>query len=324
MEQEPDRAFVDLAMPFRPALRVHCYRMLGSVHDSDDVVQETLLRAWRARDTLEGPSHVRPWLYRIATNACLDELRRRPRRVLSSDAYPAADPNAYPAPPIEEPVWLEPMPDTWLDGAGEPESRYALKESVALAFVAALQFLTPVQRATLLLRDVVGLSAEETAEALAISVPAASSALFRARTTVEEKLVGKSMPSRTEDVDEALLAQYVGAFESGDIDALVKLFHDDLTTTMPPRPTWIFGLAANTIFFKRMTPAWNAPVRIVRTRANGRDALALYRPEPGGAGPYTMRAIEVLEAKDGKIVRIDHFMTQEAFRTFDLPEQISG
>jgi RNA polymerase sigma-70 factor (ECF subfamily) len=319
MTDSPDRAFLELAMPLRAGLRVHCYRMLGSAHDSDDMVQETLLRAWRAKGTLEDPSRLKPWLYRIATNACLDELRSRPRRVLASDAYPAADPEASLGAAIDEPIWLEPLPDAWLDGCADEEARYTLKESVALAFVAALQVLTPAQRATLLLRDVVGLSAEETAEALSISVPAANSALFRARATVDEKLVGRPAPAG--ELDAALLARYIRAWEANDMDALVALLHEEVTTTMPPRPTWLFGRAASAVFFKRMTPRWDTPLRIVQTRANGRQALAYYRRDPEG-GPYTVHAISVLEAKDGKVVRIDHFMTKEAFAVFELPAEL--
>src|SRR5262245_20338188 len=161
----------------RPVLRLHCYRMLGSSHDSDDLVQETLLRAWRKRDTLADPARVKPWLFRIATNACLDELAQRPRRALAADLHPPVPGDTFPpAPPTDDAPWLEPMPDTWLVGcATDPAARYTLRESVALAFVAALQVLSPAQRATLLLRDVAGLSAEEAADALDQSLSATNS-----------------------------------------------------------------------------------------------------------------------------------------------------
>src|SRR5262245_31852401 len=186
--------FTAAVEPLRPALRLHCYRMLGSSHDSDDMVQETMLRAWRARASLEDPSRVKPWLYRIATNACLDELARRSRRGLAADVVPPVPGDSFPpAPPIEDSAWLEPMPDAWLAGSvDDPEARYTLRESVALAFVAALQVLLPAQRATLLLRDVVGLSAEEAAEALDQSVSAANSALHRARATIEAKVARRA------------------------------------------------------------------------------------------------------------------------------------
>src|SRR5215470_8774892 len=151
MAQPLDSSFLAVVEPLRGALRIHCYRMLGSSHDSDDVVQETLLRAWRSKHTLKDAALLRPWLYRIATNACLDELKRRPKRALSFDAVPATDNPQAIAPPLEETVWIEPMPDTWLESAGapDPSAKYTLKESVALAFVAALQTLSPSQRATL-------------------------------------------------------------------------------------------------------------------------------------------------------------------------------
>src|SRR5579859_494735 len=256
MPPDDESAFLQSIAPLRGAIRLHCYRMLGSSHDGDDVVQETLLRAWRAKESLGDPGRLRPWLYRIATNVCLDELKRRPRRLLASDASPASEDARPPFPRVEEPVWLEPMPDAWLTGAepADPQSRYALKESVALAFVAVLQCLSAAQRATLLLRDVVGLSAEETAEALGIGVGAANSALFRARAAVEEKLGGcdASAVARRAEVDEALLAQYVRAFEEANLDAIIALFHDELRTTMPPVPLWVSGREANVRFYRRL------------------------------------------------------------------------
>ena len=209
-----DHAFDKLVAPHRSELRLHCYRMLGSSNDGDDMVQETLVRAWRAKASLQDPARARPWLYRIATNVCLDELARRPKRTLPAGGDRPADPGGEPAPPSEQ-WWVEPCPSAWLDGAPhDPATRVELKESIALAFVVALQVLTPPQRAVLLLRDVVGLSAEETARALGITVPAANSALHRARTAVEEREVG-----RTEEVDEDLLGRYVRAWEAADIDA---------------------------------------------------------------------------------------------------------
>src|SRR5689334_12450114 len=206
-----DDGFLREVEVHRSAVRLHCYRMLGSTSDGDDIMQEVMLRAWRARDTLADPARLRPWLYRIATNACLDELRSRPRRALASDLFPAADPHGGIGAAIDEPVWLEPMPDAWLLGAPapDPEARYTLRESVALAFVAALHALSAPQRATLLLRDVLGFSADETAEALGMSVSAANSALFRARTAVEDKLGGRPAGAALDATDEAMLAKYL-------------------------------------------------------------------------------------------------------------------
>ena len=323
MQDTPDGSFLAAIEPLRGGLRLHCYRMLGSSHDGDDVVQEALVRAWRAHESLDDPSRMKAWLYRIATNVCLDELKRRPKRALATEAFPPSAPIVPPAPALDEAVWLEPMPDAWLDAAGaaDPAARYTLKESVALAFVAALQILSPAQRATLLLRDVIGLSAEETAAALGIGVAAANSALQRARTAVQEKLGGRDAAAFAETaqpVDEALLFRYVRAFEESNIDALVALFHDDVRTSMPPSPTWFAGLAANVDFYRHMFPPDGGKiVRILRTHANGQTALAFYRATVGE--PLLLRAIQLLGARDGKIATIDHFMTPAVFPLFGVP-----
>ncbi|HEY6556135.1 MAG TPA: RNA polymerase subunit sigma-70 [Polyangiaceae bacterium] len=327
MHEKPEASFIAAVEPLRGALRVHCYRMLGSAHDGEDVVQETMLRAWRSRDSLKDPGMLRSWLYRIATNACLDELKRRPRRALASDVYPPeADPRGPVAPPIDEPVWLEPMPDTWLVSTeqADPAARYTLKESVALAFVAALQFLTPLQRATLLLRDVVGLSAEETAEAVAVSISAANSALFRAREAVEEKVGGRDPSTIASSAagSEELLARYIRAFEARDADGFLALVHEDVRTTMPPSPTWIEGRAANVAFFRQMFAGQPGARRITRTAANGQPALAYYRSD-GDGQPYLLRAIQVLAIRDGKVATIDHFTAKEVLAAFELPAQIA-
>jgi RNA polymerase sigma-70 factor (ECF subfamily) len=327
MSDKVDRTFEERVEPLRGALRLHCYRMLGSSHDSDDVVQETLLRAWRAKDSLKDRGRLRPWLYRIATNACLDELKKRPKRELVWEAHPpSADPSVI-RPPIEEQVWLEPMPDTWLEAAGghDPSAKYTLKESVALAFVAALQTLSPSQRATLLLRDVVGLSAEEAAEALELSVSAANSALFRARTTVEEKLGGRDaseFAAKAAEVDEAVLTRYMRAIEDSDVEALIALLHHDVKTAMPPSPTWFLGLAANAAFLRHMFGGHgHGWIRLRRTRANGLPALAFYRAE-SPTEPYSLRAIQVVEMREGRIATLDHFMLPNVFRLFGLPEAL--
>jgi RNA polymerase sigma-70 factor (ECF subfamily) len=325
MSEKLDRTFEKAVEPLRGGLRLHCYRMLGSSHDSDDVVQETLLRAWRAKDSLKDRERLRPWLYRIATNACLDELKRRPKRGLAWDVRPAAtDPRAV-APAVEDALWLEPMPDVWLESAGapDPSAKYTLKESVALAFVAALQTLSPAQRATLLLRDVVGLSAEEAAEALELSVGAANSALFRARTAVEEK-VGTKAPAEFAkergDVDEATLAEYMRALESSDVEALIAMLHEEVKTAMPPSPTWIAGKEANAAFYRWMfgdrLKGW---IRLLRTSANGQPAFAFYRAANKGE-PNLLRAIQLVETKDRRIAAVDHFMLPKVFPLFGFPE----
>lgn len=322
----PDAAFLEAALPFRPELRLYCYRMLGSSHDSEDVVQETLLRAWRSRDSLEHPEKMRPWLYRIATNACLDELRNRPARALVSDVCPPAeDPTARILPPTEAAAWLEPMPGAWLTGAADPSplAKYSLKESVALAFVAALQVLTAVQRATLLLRDVVGLSAEETAEALHLSVVATKSALHRARAAIDEHRRRDVVPQPAA-VDAALLSRYVRALEESDLEGLVALLREDVQTTMPPSPTWISGRAANRAFYGAVFAAFpRGTLRLRRVEANGEPAFAFYRAT-STRGPHRLGAIEALAVSGGEIARIDHFMGPAVLALFPVPTELAS
>ena len=306
MDASIDASFAAAVEPLRGALRVHCYRMLGSSHDSDDLVQEAMLRAWRARATLADPARVRPWLYRIATNACLDELARRPRRVLASALRPpAGDPAAPAEAGLDEALWLEPVPDAWLAGAGadDPAARYTQREAVALAFVAALQVLSPAQRAALLLRDVVGLSAGETAAALDQTVAATHSALHRARAAIDEKVTRRDPASfAPTPADEAALARYMRAIADVDVEAMIAIMHDDLHTTMPPSPTWIAGRAANEVFYRRMFAAWRpGDVDAIPLGANGQPGFAFRR---GGA----VRAIEVVELRDGLVFRMHHFM----------------
>jgi RNA polymerase sigma-70 factor, ECF subfamily len=327
MPPEDDASFMRQVEPLRRAIRLHGYRMLGSAHDSDDVVQETWLRAWRAKDSLEDPARLKPWLYRIATNVCLDELSRRPRRLYPTDAFPPTENAKPPLPRVEEPVWLEPMPSRWLEGVDDqdPQARYALKESVALAFVAALQCLPPLQRATLLLRDVVGLSAIEAAAALGLGVEATNSALFRARTGISDKLGGSEAAdiAAASQVDSQLLEQYVRAFEEANLDALVALFHADIRTTMPPAPTWVAGRAANERFYRLMFGHISARQFLhVLTSANGQPALAFYRPAAPGAA-HQLAAIQLVTTKDGGIAGVDHFMLPEVYPLFDVPRELS-
>lgn len=297
-----DKEFETMVAPIRGALRLHCYRMLGSSSDSDDMVQETLLRAWKARETLADRAKAKPWLYRIATNACLDELAQRPRRVLASELRPAADPRAPVIESAEEALWLEPMPDAWLGGVErDPAASYELRESVALAFVAALQVLTPAQRAALLLRDVAGMSADETAEALGQSVSATTSALHRARTMIDER-VAKRDPTSFVAEDRAVLEAYVRAIAECDVDAMIALMHEEMHTTMPPSPTWLAGRADNEVFYRAMFARWTVgQVALTPIRVNGQHGFAFWRD---GA----VRAIEVVEVRDGAILRMHHFM----------------
>jgi RNA polymerase sigma-70 factor (ECF subfamily) len=280
------------------------------------MVQETFVRAFRALHTLEDPATARAWLHRIATNVCIDELRKRPRRARGPELGPPADPDAPLAARTPDAEWLEPAPSAWLSGAApdgsSPASQYTMKESVALAFVAALQVLTPPQRAVLLLRDVVGLSAAETAEALACSVSSANSTLHRARVALGERVGPRAGWSpEAGAVDRALLERYVRAWEKGDLDAIIALLHDDVTLSMPPSPTWIAGRADVARFFtKRVTQA----VRTTLVDANGRTGAGFYRLGDDGEGVFF--ALQVLEAKDGRIRVIDHFMTASSHAAF--------
>jgi RNA polymerase sigma-70 factor (ECF subfamily) len=271
---------------------------------------------------------LRPWLYRIATNVCIDELKRRPRRMLGHDyGPPMPDPAAPLPPPLEEPIWVEPMPGAWLgtDEEADAAAKYTLKESVALAFVAALQCLSAPQRATLLLRDVVGLSAEETATALETSVSAANSLLFRARAALEEKLGRSGSAAFAESVgpiDEAVVLRYVRAFEEGNIDEIVAVLHEDVRTVMPPLPVWLEGFAANEVFYRRMfSNVRPGRIRFLPTTANGQTAFGFYRPDTPDAPP-TLHAIQLLETKGGRLWRIDHFMIRAVFPLFGLPAEV--
>jgi len=314
--------FEALVEPYRATLRLHCYRLLGSAHDSDDMVQETFVRAFRARHTLQDPGRARAWLHRIATNVCLDELAKRPRRARGPELGPPADPDAPPAASTPDAEWLEPAPSAWLSGVTpelvSPVAQYTLKESIALAFVAALQVLTPSQRAVLLLRDVVGLSALETAEALACSVSSANSTLHRARVALEERVGPRAgwSPEEVGTVDRALLERYVRTWEKGDLDAIIALLHDDVTLSMPPRPTWIAGRAGVARFFTNrvLEAVREHRFRTAVVEANGRTGAGFYRL--GDDGQATFFALQVLEAKNGRIRVIDHFMSASSHAAF--------
>lgn len=314
-------SFDALVEPHRAKLRLHCYRMLGSSHDSEDMVQETFIRALRAQHTLQDPAQARAWLHRIATNVCIDELAKRPRRARGPELGPPADPDAPPAAATPDAEWLEPAPSAWLSAATpegiNPAVQYTMKESVALAFVAALQVLTPSQRAVLLLRDVVGLSASETAEALACSVSSANSTLHRARAALETRVGPRAdwSPEVT-TVDRALLERYVLAWEKGDLDAIIALLHDDVTLSMPPSPTWISGRAAVARFFTNrvLQAVREHRFQSVLVDANGTTSAGFYRRDDDGS--LTFFALQVLEAKDGRIRVIDHFMSASAHAAF--------
>ena len=321
-----EEKLLELFERHRNELRLHCYRMLGSSHDTDDVLQETAVRAWRAQASLGDPASVRAWLYRIATNVCFDELAQRKRRHLPQDVAPAiSEPNLAVA-PAQYDAWVEPCPGAWFtEVTQDPSARYELQEGVALAFVAALQQLTPVQRATLLLRDVVGLSAEETSRALSLQLEAANSALFRARTAVDSKLAGNSVTHRgiSSAGIEDVLARYLAAWNQLDVEAFVALLHDEVQTTMPPSPTWIAGRSHNIAFYRPMFAAQRpGSFLAVATRANAHAAFAFYRALASGE-PHRLRAIQLIELEGNAVRRIDHFMLPELGPAFGLPQELS-
>jgi RNA polymerase sigma-70 factor (ECF subfamily) len=311
-----DLAFERLVEPLRGELHAHCYRMLGSVHDAEDALQDASLRAWRALGRFEGRSSLRSWLYKVATNTCLDQIARRPRRMLPVDFGPATEPHAGPGEPIVESVWIEPYPDQSLglsDGRAAPEARYEQREGVELAFVAALQLLPASQRAVLILREVLGFSAREVAETLETSVAAVNSALQRARKTIEERL-----PERTQQAtlralgDEelkALVDAYVEAWENNDVDAVVALLTEDAAIAMPPLASW-FGPRDQMATFLAAYPlsgTWRW--KVARTRANGQPALGFYAWDEE-AGAHLPFALNVLTLRGNRVCDVVAFATR--------------
>jgi len=303
---------------YRVELTGYCYRMLGSA-DAEDAVQETLLRAWRSFDRFEGRSAVRSWLYRIATNVCLDMLDGRKRRARPMDLGPAREPEAANLNTLPELTWIEPMPDSRIMPDGDPAEVAVVRESVRLAFVAALQHLPPRQRAVLILREVLRWQASEVAELLDTSVASVNSALQRARATLAETSV-----SETPTVDEAdgeLLARYVDAFERYDMDALTALIHEDATQSMPPYDLWLRG--RDDIFRWWVGPGagCRGSQMIPTAAANGAPAFGQYKPSTTGDG-YEPWALQVLEIADGRIVELTFFLdTQTVFPRFGLPDR---
>jgi RNA polymerase sigma-70 factor, ECF subfamily len=316
-------AFEQLIAPHRRELHAHCYRMLGSVHDAEDVLQEALLRAWRALARFERRSSLRSWLYTIATNACLTAIERRPKRVLPIDYGPATDPHVAPGEPVTESVWLEPYPDDTLgleDGLASPEARYEQRESIELAFVAALQHLPPRQRAVLILCEVLRWQATEVAELLDTSAASVNSALQRARATLADGNVSASDPTpELSEEDRALLARYVAAFEAYDIDALTSLIQEDAQQSMPPYDMWLKG--RDDIFTWWFGPGIGCKgSRVIPTvAANGSPAFGQYKPREDGSG-YEPWALQVVELRDGLIGEMTFFLdTERLFPLFGLP-----
>jgi RNA polymerase sigma-70 factor (ECF subfamily) len=305
----------------REALVGHCYRMLGSAAEADDAVQETLVRAWRALEGFDGRASLRTWLYRIATHVCLDALADRARRERPVAIGPAGTVHDD---LVERPRthWLEPIPDAHaLPADGDPAERAALRESIRLAFVAALQRLPPRQRAALLLAEVLGWSASEIASALETTVAAVNSALQRARAALAESAPPEGGVAGLTPVQETLLARYVDAFERYDVDALAALLREDATLSMPPYTLWLRGPAAVKAWFLGRGIGCRGS-RLVPTAANGLPAFGQYRP--GGPGePHRPWSLVVLELSGDRIAAMSHFLdTATLFPRFGLPPEL--
>jgi RNA polymerase sigma-70 factor, ECF subfamily len=318
-------AFARLVAPHRIQLHAHCYRMLGSMADAEDALQETLMRAWRGLPRFEGRSSLRGWLYRIATNACLRMIERRPKRVLPLDHGPAADPRERPEGALAEPVWLEPYADeAAVDGPASPEARYEERESVELAFIAALQHLPGRQRAVLLLRDVLGFAPNEIAKVLDATPASVYSALQRAHVAVDERLPARSQQATLRAIGDTKLRELVGryteAWEQGDVDALVALLADDATFAMPPAPSWYRGRAAVGEFLAAWPLAGGRRWRLVPIRANGQLAFGVYGP----GQDYRAHGLELLSLDaDGRIAAVTTFRLPQLFPAFGLPAAIA-
>jgi RNA polymerase sigma-70 factor, ECF subfamily len=311
--QGSESAYAELVEPHRRRLHAHCYRMLGSVQDSEDAVQETLLRAWRNLSSFQGRSSFRSWLYAIATNACLRALERRPRRVLPIDYAPPADPHDPLGPPVVESVWIEPYPEERLgidEGLAGPEARYEQRESIELAFIAALQHLPARQRAVLILRDVLGFSGAEVAQALDTTPASVYSALQRAHDSVDRRLPELSQQATLralgDDGLREIVARYVDAWERHDVDALAAMLTEGVTLAMPPTATWYRGRDAVTVGLARGALAAGKRWRLSPSSASGQAAAAASRWDEA-TGSFVAHHTAVLTLRGTKIDAIDAF-----------------
>ena len=309
-------AFARLLEPYRSELHAHCYRMLGSVHDAEDALQDASLRAWRGLARFEGRSSLRSWLYTIATNTCLNAISRRPKRVLPIDYGPATDPHDGLGMPVVETVWIEPYPDETLgveDGYAAPEARFERRESLELAFVAALQLLPATQRAVLILREVLGFSAREVAESLQTTVASVNSALQRARRALDDRLPEHSQQATLRSLGDRRLREvvegYMDAMQRGDVNRVVAMLAEDAAWSMPPLPAWFAGREAITGFLVHGPLSGDWRWRHLPARASGQAAIGAYSwmEDEGTFRPF---ALDVLTLEGPRIKAITSFITR--------------
>ena len=322
--------FSQVTEPYRRELQVHCYRILGSVQDAEDLTQETLLRAWRRIDTYEGRASLRAWLYKIATNACLDAIDKRSRRALPPQAGPQGDPGQPLAPPLAEPIWLEPYPTELIaDLEASPEARYSLRESITLAFLVALQSLPPRQRAVLILRDVLDWQAREVAELLDTTASAVNSALHRARVTLSQNYHGAepetAQIAAADAATQRLLDRYVQAWEEADVTSLTELLREDAVLSMPPSPSWYAGRDAVVSVVRGMAFGGDARGRwrMLPASANVQPAFAFYQRDEASSA-YQAFGLQVLTIEHGQVADIVAFLDPSLLARFGLPLTLSG
>jgi len=325
-------AYRTLVERYRGELNAHAYRMLGSVHDAEDAMQDALLRAWRGLPSFDGRSALKSWLYRIVTNTCLDLIKKRPKRVLPIDHAPPGDAHDGPGAPLTESIWIEPYPDEALaDGRAAPEARYEQRESVELAFVAALQHLPARQRAVLILREVLGYSASEVADTLETSAPAVNSALQRARKTIDETLPERSQAQTLralgDDRVTEMVESYMEAWERGDVEAVTAMLAEDAAITMPPMASWFRGEGVE-IFLREWAFSGRVydlegrrSVRVLRASANGQPAIGTYAWNDE-AGAHLPTVLQVLSFDGDRITEITGFVDPTAHARFGLPDRL--
>jgi RNA polymerase sigma-70 factor (ECF subfamily) len=319
-----EAAFGELVDPHRRALHAHCYRMLGSLQDAEDAVQETLLRAWRGLERFEGRSSLRSWLYTIATNVCLRAIERRPSRVLPIDYGPPGDPHEPVREPLVESVWMEPYPVEQLgldESLAGPEARYEQRESIELAFIAALQHLPARQRAVLILRDVLGFSGAEVAEALQTTPASVYSALQRANATLDARRPDRSQQATLHSLDDeqlkGIVQRYVDAWARSDVGTIVGMLTETATLAMPPIPSWYRGRDAIEMVLSRAVFDGKRSWRMLATTANSQLAVGAY--ELDDSGVYAPHGVTVLTLEGDLIDEIAHFRTPALLERFGLP-----